>query len=187
MLTKFTFLVSFSLLHSFTFGQAITVAVVDFEGFGIPQTEAIALSNRLRNDFFRLESFKVIDRGMMEEIMREQDFQQTGCASNECLVRVGKLLGVQQMVGGSISRVGAMFTVSARLVGVETVEVLSVSDFDLRGEIEDLLTIGMGEVGGLFSYDGDGALILSIGFGSDKAWKAGLLHLAASPLLLFGM
>ncbi|MCH7498343.1 MAG: DUF2380 domain-containing protein, partial [Candidatus Marinimicrobia bacterium] len=103
-------------------------------------------SNRLRNEVFRLGRFEVVDRGMMENILAEQDFQQTGCTSNDCLVEVGRLLGAQRMVGGSISKVGGTFTVSARLVDVETGKVLSVSDFDLRGELDDLLTRGMREV-----------------------------------------
>ncbi|MCH7498331.1 MAG: DUF2380 domain-containing protein [Candidatus Marinimicrobia bacterium] len=126
--------------------QAIPIAILDFDGFGISQTEAIALTNRLRNELFRLGRFEVVDRGMMENILSEQDFQQTGCTSNDCLVEVGRLLGARQMVGGSISKVGGTFTVSARLVDVETGKVLSVSDFDLRGELDDLLTRGMAQV-----------------------------------------
>lgn len=101
--------------------QAIPIAILDFDGFGISQTEAIALTNRLRNELFRLGRFEVVDRGMMENILSEQDFQQTGCTSNDCLVEVGRLLGARQMVGGR-------------------------SDFDLRGELDDLLTRGMAQV-----------------------------------------
>jgi TolB-like protein len=133
--------------------QKTTLAVVDFEGFGISQTESIALTNRLRNELFRQGTFRVVDRGLMEEIIQEQDLQQSGCASNECLVRVGRLLGVQEMIGGSISLVGGIYTVSARLIDVETGEMLGVSDFDLRGELGDMLTTGMAQVAALLSTD----------------------------------
>jgi len=126
--------------------QAIPIAVVEFEGNGISQTEAIALTDRLRNELFRLGAFEVVERGMMETILTEQDFQLTGCTSNECLVEVGQLLGARQMVGGRISRVGAMFTVSARVVDVQTGKLLGVSDFDLRGGLEVMLTDGMKQV-----------------------------------------
>ncbi|MCH8327606.1 MAG: DUF2380 domain-containing protein [Candidatus Marinimicrobia bacterium] len=126
--------------------QMVTIAVLDFDGIGIAETEAIALSNRLRNELFRLGRFEVVDRGMMTEILNEQDFQQSGCTSNDCLVEVGRLLGARQMIGGSVSKVGGTFTVSARLVDVETSRVLAVSDFDLRGEVDDMLTRGMAQV-----------------------------------------
>ena len=131
--------------------QPIPIAVVEFEGNGISQTEAIALTDRLRNELFRLGAFEVVERGMMETILTEQDFQLTGCTSNECLVEVGQLLGARQVVGGRISRVGAMFTVSARVVDVQTGKLLGVSDFDLRGGLEEMLTRGMKQVAVMLS------------------------------------
>jgi len=123
--------------------QSVPIAVVEFEGNGISQTEAIALTDRLRNELFRLGTFEVVERGMMESILAEQDFQMAGCTSNECLVQVGRLLGAKQVVGGSISKVGTMFTVSARVVDVEAGKVIQVSDYDLEGSINQLLTSGM--------------------------------------------
>ncbi|UCH62221.1 MAG: DUF2380 domain-containing protein [Fidelibacterota bacterium] len=123
--------------------QKTTIAVLDFEGRGISQTEVAALSDRLRNELFRLEKFQVVERGMMETILTEQDFQLVGCTSDECLVEVGQLLGAQMMVGGSISKVGDMYTASARIVDVETSQVIMVADYDLEGKINDMLTIGM--------------------------------------------
>lgn len=123
--------------------QKTTIAVMDFEARGVSQTEVAALSDRLRNELFRLEKFQVVERGMMETILTEQDFQLTGCTSDECLVEVGQLLGAQMMVGGSISKVGDMYTASARMVDVETSQVVMVADYDLEGRINDMLTIGM--------------------------------------------
>ncbi len=136
-----------SLLQS----QQTALAVLDFDGYGISETEAIALSNRLRNELFRLDRFEIVDRGMMETILNEQDFQQLGCTSNDCLIEVGKMVGATQMVGGSISKVGGTFTVSARLVDVETGKVLAVSDLDIKGELDDLLTSGMAQVAAMLS------------------------------------
>ena len=128
------------------FSQKITIAVLDLEGVAVSQPEAVALSNRLRNELFRLQAYKVVTRGLMEEILSEQDFQQTGCTSDECLVTVGKLLGVQQMVGGSISKVGSIYSVSVMVVDVETGEILKVSDLDIEGRLEKMLTEGMKRV-----------------------------------------
>ena len=145
LMTFLCYLIPNSILQ----GQNSPIAVLDFDGFGISSEEAITLSNRLRNEFFRQGNFEVVDRGLMTNILSEQDFQQSGCTSNECLVEVGRLLGAQYMVGGSVSRFGEMFTVSARLVDVQTGRVLKVSDFDQRGRFEDLLTTGMAEVAGI--------------------------------------
>jgi len=137
------------------FSQQIPIAILDFDAFGISDMEAVGLSNRLRNELFRLGRYKVVDRGMMENILGEQDFQQSGCTSNDCLVEVGRILGAQQMVGGSISKIGETFTVSARLVDVASGELISVSDFDLEGRLDDLLTRGMGQVAAMLSMPDD--------------------------------
>ena len=83
-----------------------SIAVIDFEGKGVTNVEASALTDRLRTELFNIGGYKVVERGMMEEILGELGYQQTGCTSDECIVEVGKHLGVEQMVGGSISKVG---------------------------------------------------------------------------------
>ena len=136
--------------------QNIPIAILDFEANGISPTEAIALTDRLRNELFRLGQFEVVERGLMEEILLEQDFQLSGCTTNDCLVEVGRLIGARQVVGGRSSKLGAMFTVSARVVDVETGKVLGVSDYDLRGGLEEMLTVGMKQVAEILS-GGEGA------------------------------
>ena len=55
----------------------------------------------------------------MGEVLKEQGFQQSCCTSNECVVEVGQLLGVQQMISGSIGKVGDIFTVSVRIIDIK--------------------------------------------------------------------
>jgi hypothetical protein len=56
------------------------------------------------------------------------------------------MLGVQQMIGGSIGKVGNMYTVSARIIDVETGKVLKSANYDHIGAIEGLLIEGMNKV-----------------------------------------
>jgi hypothetical protein len=61
-------------------------------------------------------------------------------------VEVGNMLGVQQMIGGSIGKVGSIYTVSARVIDVQTGEVLKSANYDHIGDIGQLLLKGMKEV-----------------------------------------
>ena len=83
-----------------------TIAVIDFDARGISQSEVSTLTDRLRDELIKTGKYNVIERGQMEEVLKEQGLQQTGCVSDECVVEVGQLMGVQQMVGGFFS-VGA--------------------------------------------------------------------------------
>ena len=139
-------LVFFHILPSIPFAQQTeTVAVIEFEGNGVSDFEVTALTDRFRDELVKLGSETVVERGKMEEVLKEQAFQQTGCTSSECAVEVGKLLSVQKIIVGSISKVGNVFSVSCRLVSVETGEILKVTNFDYDGEIGDLLKFGMKE------------------------------------------
>ena len=82
----------------------------------------------------------------MKSILKEQGFQQSGCTTNECIVEVGRLIGVEQIAGGSISKIGSTYSVSARIVSVETGKILKTATYDFRGEIDDLLISGMKQI-----------------------------------------
>jgi len=134
------------LLTTGTIIGQLPIAVIDFDGKGISQQESSALTDRLRSELIEGGFFKVVERGMMEDVMKEQGFQQSGCTSDECIVEVGRMIGVDRMIGGSISKVGDLFSVNAKIVSVETGEIFNSITFDLNGEIELLLSDGMKSV-----------------------------------------
>ena len=122
------------------------IAVLEFEGNDISPSEARALTNRLRSELVGKGQLTIIERGKMEEILKEQAFQQTGCVSSECAVEVGKLLGVENIITGSISKVGTIYSVEARAVSVESGEIIKTAVYDHSGDIGGLLTQGMRKV-----------------------------------------
>ena len=116
------------------------VAVLPLESQGgLSAPEAQVLTARLRDELVQIKQFTVLDRGNMENILQEQNFQLSGCASNECAVEVGRLLGVNRMVAGSIGKIGQTYSISARLINVETGEITKTITDDYRGEIDGLL------------------------------------------------
>ena len=113
----------FPLLFCLSVLNSQTMAVLEFEGKGISQVEASALTDRLNNEIYKLGKYTLVERNQIEEILQEQGFQQSGCTSAECVVEVGRLLGAEKMVVGSISRVGDVFSVSARIVDMQSGEI----------------------------------------------------------------
>jgi len=129
-----------------TLSAQTLIAVVDFSADGVTPNEARILTERLRHELSNSEQFKLIERGMMLDILKEQEIQQSGCVTTECIVEVGKLVGVNKIIGGSIGRFGTIYTVAARIVDVETGEVLKSTKFDNHRNINYLLTEGMAEI-----------------------------------------
>ena len=133
----FICLVLTSLLYSQDFRQ--TVAVIDFDASGISQLEATSLTNRFRTAVGDVGMMRLVERGMMEEVLTEQGFQQTGCTSEECAVEVGQLLGVQNMIGGSIGRVGDTFTIDVRMISVQSGVSLVTKQKTYAGKVDGLI------------------------------------------------
>ncbi|MFC2048792.1 CsgG/HfaB family protein [Elusimicrobiota bacterium] len=73
-------------------------------------------------------SFKVVDRNNVLKIVEEQMFGQTGLVDPDSAAKIGELLGAKLLVMGNIAKLGSAYQISARLVDVETAEVIE-SDY----------------------------------------------------------
>lgn len=118
-----------------------SLAILDLEGRGISTIEAASLTDRLRTALVRIGAVTVVERGQMQQVLKEQDFQLTGCTSDECAVEVGQLLGVSTMVAGSIGKVGSTYSIDIRTIDVGTGKITHSMFRDYRGEVDDLLGI----------------------------------------------
>ncbi|MBA7598529.1 hypothetical protein ES703_05547 [subsurface metagenome] len=122
---------------------ATNIAVMDLDAFAISAPEALALTNRLRVELFNTGRFVILERGGMQDILKEQGFQETGCTTTDCLVEVGQLLNVQHMVAGSVSKVGDVYSIEVRIIDVGTGEIMAAAVEDITGSLGDLLTRGI--------------------------------------------
>ena len=120
---------------------ALPIAVLTLEGRGVSAQEADILTERLRSNLVQNGRYQVVERSQMEAILKEQGFQQSGCSTNECLVQAGMILGVEQMVGGTVGRIGTSYTMDVRLFDVESAQILKAVSRDYSGPIDGLLEI----------------------------------------------
>ena len=118
-----------------------TVAILDFEGRGISQMEAATLTDRLMSEMVSTNAVIMVERNQMNEILKEQGLQQSGCTSAECAAEVGALLGVQSMISGSFGKLGNTFTVDAKMFSVETGQTTRSVSKTYKGEVDGLLPI----------------------------------------------
>ena len=117
-----------------------TLAVLDFEPRGINSLEAATLTDRFTSEIGKTEAMTLVDRTMVEEILKEQGFQQSGCTTDECAVEVGALLGVQFMISGSIGKLGDTYTIDAKMVSVETGASVETRNVTYIGKVDGLVT-----------------------------------------------
>ena len=142
----FTTVILFS--KTFSQVQGINIAVLDLKSNTVQTPELIALSNRVRNELIGTKIYNVIERTEMEEILKEQGFQQTGCVDAACAVEAGQLLVVNKIVVGNIDKVVATYTISLRMVDVETGKIDKTASLDcIECNIDDVLIYSIPNVG----------------------------------------
>jgi hypothetical protein len=134
----FVFLILFQSVHS-----EERIAVLDLEGYGIQQHEAKTLSARLENQLMTCKNFVLLERSKMNEILKEQGFQQTGCTSDECAVEVGRLVNVDHLVTGSVGLVGRVYYLNLKYISVEQGIIERIVEETVRGGIEEVLEKGI--------------------------------------------
>ena len=117
-----------------------TVAVLDFEGRGISQLEAGTLTDRFTSALGKTEAVLIVARQEMNEILQEQGFQQKeGCTTVECAAEVGALIGVKNIINGSIGKVGETYTIDAQMIAVATGATAKTVNKTFAGKIDGLI------------------------------------------------
>ncbi|MEZ0371149.1 MAG: CsgG/HfaB family protein [Candidatus Sericytochromatia bacterium] len=120
------------------------LAVLELDARGeVTPAEAGTLTDRLRAHVIHAGRYQVLEREKMQAILKEQGFQQSAaaCAGQDCSVRLGRLLGVRYLLSGSLSRVGGLYVLNARLLDVEEGLILREEYTDCECPLKELLTV----------------------------------------------
>ena len=83
------------------------LAVLDFSANNTSPTYARIIRNQIEVSLYRTNVFDILERNKMELILKEQEFETTGCIDTSCAIRIGKLLSVDYVALGSIDKMTA--------------------------------------------------------------------------------
>jgi hypothetical protein len=129
------------------FAEQLPIAVNDLDGNGLGENELAIISERLRSELFKTGEFTVMERGEMQLILQEQEFQMSGvCDEASCIVEVGQLLGVSKIVAGTVGKLDDFFTISIRIIDVKTGKIDASADHDYTGSISGMISSGIAAV-----------------------------------------
>jgi len=121
-------------------GERLSVAVLPFESKDIgADLGSIDLLDKLVTGFVNSGRFKVIERAQLEKILNEQKLGLTGVLDASTAAQIGKGIGVDGVVVGSITRSGNTVTIDARLIDTESAAILTARDAFSNGiSLQDL-------------------------------------------------
>ncbi|MDO8803070.1 MAG: CsgG/HfaB family protein [Elusimicrobiota bacterium] len=122
-----------------TTSGGINVAVAEFTGKNVSQADASIVADFLRTALVATKQVSVMDRNNMDTVLAEQKFQNSGCTDQQCAVEMGKLLSVNQMLVGSLSKLLDTYYITVNVVDVETGKIIASYDAD-AGNSKELKT-----------------------------------------------
>lgn len=126
-------------------GQALagpgSVAVLYFQNQGNPELEPlkVGLSQMMTTDLVGAGGAKIVERVQLQAVLDELKLGHSAVVDKDTSAKVGKLLGAEYLVLGSYFSLGGTLRVDARLVRVETGEI--VHAFGQNGAVGDLFDL----------------------------------------------
>lgn len=117
------------------------VAVLQFKSLMADAALGEAVTELLKAELVDTGAYQMVERGAMNQILKEQAFQQSGVVDPQKAVAIGKLTGADLMVYGSVIKTGDLFTISSRIIDIESGAVTVAKSIRGSGEerIPDLV------------------------------------------------
>jgi TolB-like protein len=125
--------------------QKTTVAVVEFTDLQGNVTDfGRFLAEELITRLYDAGKFKVIERQLLNKIIAEQKLSLTGVVDPAAAKQLGKILGVEAIVSGTVTNLAQSVRVNARLISTETGEIFAVASTEIFKDesVTGLLTNG---------------------------------------------
>ncbi|MEW5854266.1 MAG: FlgO family outer membrane protein [Myxococcota bacterium] len=97
------------------------------------------LADMLITDLKQSARVQLVERERLQEVMHELKLQQSDVVDVRTAQRLGRILGVEYLVMGSFLEVLGQFRLDARLVRVETAEIVAAEG--VAGRKEDFMTL----------------------------------------------
>jgi TolB-like protein len=98
----------------------MTIAVTDFRSLGCQFYLGGAVAEQVRNRLSEEDGWIVVEKGQIAAVAAEQRLNLSGLVDDDTAVKVGNYVGARYVIVGSVNGMGDTYTLSARLVDVET-------------------------------------------------------------------
>ena len=120
------------------------VAVLPFSPVGVSEAEAQILTRLFETALVNTNAFYVIEQTQAGEILEAQEYSLGGCTDEACAVEIGKLLAAENIILGTVSKLGAKFIVTGKIIDVtsgkniraDSVEGMAIED--MTGQVNIL-------------------------------------------------
>ncbi|MDR2786044.1 MAG: CsgG/HfaB family protein [Treponema sp.] len=90
------------------------------------------VAEELTATFVNEGSWTVVDRNNLELLQQEMQFQLSGEVDDDTVLSIGKKLGAQIIISGSMEAVGDLFRLRVRAISVETAAIKGINTANIQ-------------------------------------------------------
>jgi len=124
--------------------QKKKIAVIEFSNLNDNITHfGQFLSEELITNLFLVSpgQFEVVERRQLLKVLNEHELGTSGLLDSDAMGKVGKILGVDAIVTGSVTDLGNTVKINARLISVDTAKIFAVAQSSIAkvGTVANLM------------------------------------------------
>ena len=119
----------------------VVVLNIDTKGMGYDPTQ---MGNLVRVELEKLDTFDVMDRYDVNYLVEKNELNITNCYGKICLLELGRSLGADKMLTGSVEQFGDVIIYTLRFIDVksESIERTQVTEFlNLPNELQTMTAV----------------------------------------------
>lgn len=114
-------------------GGRLSIAVSDFIVEGTDEFGSKVVTEKVISDLVKLRRFFVVERSSLQKVIEEQKLAMTGMVDVSTVAQVGKLVGADAILMGSVTVADGFTKVTVRVIEVETGETIAVGENQTEG------------------------------------------------------
>jgi len=118
-------------------GESVTrvpqIAILDVMSTSYNPADTRMFTDILRTEVFKLHHFRIVERGVIQQILQEQQLSMSGIVDDSKLLELGRILSVEKLLVCRIDEIAETTAFNMRVIDVET----SLLDFTENVFIKD--------------------------------------------------
>lgn len=114
------------------------LAVVNLTPQNVSFEDANIITGFIQEELFFAGQHELIERTQVEEVLKEYQNKQTGICDLNCAINVGKQLKANQIIMGTVGKLGEYFTVQIKTVDIESDKISNMSSIRAKCQLGEL-------------------------------------------------
>ncbi len=122
-------------------GEKVKIGILEFQALNEEARKdslGKIFTEVLTTSFFKSEAFKIIEREQLQKILKELELTQSGIIDTSNAKQIGKMVGANAIVIGSVTKIGNDMRLDARIIDVESGIILTAEKSEGETDIKSI-------------------------------------------------